>query len=310
MSGIKTMRDAMIARILDLMATDERLFFLSADMGAPLLDTLRESYPKRFINVGIAEQNLINVAAGLAMEGCCVYTLAIAPFYLRAFEQIRNNLSIAARFNPLNVNMMGIGGGVSYDISGPSHHALEDLATLRSLPDVAVISPADWLAASQLPDFAQTAPYPKYIRLDGKGHEPVTTQPMVWRQGFQTLQQGARAALLTTGFMTQKGQKLVAELGEADIGHIDLFQFTRDLDEQALAQTLRGYGRLVTLHEGYLGRGGLDTLIDTLCRQHGLSMPVTHLGFPLAHQFLFAPREHLHAACGMGIEDVKTALLA
>ncbi|MBT3307671.1 MAG: transketolase, partial [Alphaproteobacteria bacterium] len=88
----KPMRDALISMVGDLMDTNENIFFLSADMGAPSLDRIRETFTDRFINVGIAEQNMINVAAGLAMEGFTVYTYAIAPFYLRTLEQIRINL--------------------------------------------------------------------------------------------------------------------------------------------------------------------------------------------------------------------------
>ena len=91
-----TMRDAFLERIYGAMRSDSSIFFLSADFGAPVLDRIRAEFPDRFLNVGIAEQNLINVAAGLSLEGFRVFTYAIAPFYLRAYEQIRINLSMLA----------------------------------------------------------------------------------------------------------------------------------------------------------------------------------------------------------------------
>ena len=120
MSGtkMKTMRDALIEGIYRRMHDDRQIYFLSADMGAPILDKLRVDFKDRFINVGIAEQNLVNVAAGLALEGFTVYAYAIAPFLLRSYEQIRVNLALSSQVRELNVNIIGVGAGVSYDIRG------------------------------------------------------------------------------------------------------------------------------------------------------------------------------------------------
>ncbi|MEG3639848.1 transketolase C-terminal domain-containing protein [Magnetococcus sp. PR-3] len=310
MSDLKTMRDTLITQVHNQMKTDEKIFFLSADMGSPALDKIRQDFSNRFVNVGIAEQNLIAIAAGLAMEGYTVYTLAIAPFYLRALEQIRNNLSIAAAFRDLNVNMLGVGGGISYDISGPSHHALDDIGAMQTQPNVAIVSPADWQCAQQFPDFAATAPYPKYVRLDGKGHAPIPglAQQLHWQQGFCEIVPGSHTALITTGFTSQKGHRLIQQLADESIGMIDLFQLGRELDGKALAQCLGKYERWVTLHEGFLGCGSLDTVLDQLKQNHGLQAEVNHLGFPHVHQFVFAPREELHRRNGMGEERVKALL--
>ena len=97
---------------------------MTDDMGAPVLDKLKVDFKSRFINVGIAEQNLINVATGLALEGFAVYAYAIAPFFMRAYEQIRVNLALSGQFKEINVNMIGVGSGVSYEVSGPTHHCL------------------------------------------------------------------------------------------------------------------------------------------------------------------------------------------
>jgi transketolase len=111
-STVMTMRDAFIGTLCDRMATDETIFFLAADLGAPALDRIRDQFPDRFINVGIAEQNLVNVATGLALEGFTVYTYAIAPFItMRAYEQARVNLAISSQIRPINVTMLGLGGG-------------------------------------------------------------------------------------------------------------------------------------------------------------------------------------------------------
>src|SRR4030043_1921021 len=142
----RVLRDIFIEKIHKKMETDESIFFLSADFGSPALDSLRDEFKNRFINVGIAEQNLINVASGLALEGYTVYAYAIAPFLtMRAYEQIRQNLAISSQIRPVNVNLIGVGAGLSYDVTGPTHHCLEDACIMRVLPNFVVFSPADYV---------------------------------------------------------------------------------------------------------------------------------------------------------------------
>jgi len=165
----KTMRDVLIEAIYKRMADNPRIFFLSADFGAPALDKLRKDFPNRFINVGIAEQNLINIATGLALEGNIVFAYAIAPFLtMRAYEQIRLNLSISTQIKTVNVNLIGVGGGMGYDVAGPTHHCLEDIGIMRILPNMTVFSPSDWKLVENFVDYSISKETPKYFRLDGK----------------------------------------------------------------------------------------------------------------------------------------------
>ena len=120
MSDLRAMRDAFLERLIPRMETNRGIFFLTGDFGSPVLDTIRDRFPDRFVNVGIAEQNLINVASGLALEGHAVYAYAIAPFItMRCLEQVRVNLAIMSQLRPMNVNLIGVGAGCSYSLSGP-----------------------------------------------------------------------------------------------------------------------------------------------------------------------------------------------
>jgi transketolase len=152
-SESKIMREVLIEGIYQRMEQDQSLFFVTADFGSPKLDALREQFKDRFINVGIAEQNLINISTGLALEGFTVYAYAIAPFLtMRAYEQIRVNLSLHAQLKEINVNLIGVGAGLSYDVSGPTHHCLEDITIMRSLPNMTLFSPSDWKLAEKFVD--------------------------------------------------------------------------------------------------------------------------------------------------------------
>jgi len=310
-ANAKTMRDALIGEIYNRMQQDERIFFLSADMGAPVLDKLRQDFQDRFINVGIAEQNLINVATGLALEGYAVYAYAIAPFFLRAYEQIRINLALSTQFRDLNVNFMGVGAGVSYDVSGPTHQCLEDLSAFRTLPNLVLFSPSDWRSARRFVDYSLTVRRPKYVRLDGKPLPPIYDEQadLNWDEGCCELVQGQEIALVSTGYMTHKALK-VAELLRpegTEVGVIDVFLLA-PLGEDALLAALAKYRCIVTLEEGFVGKGGLDSLILSLFAQRGVAKTVKSMGFDGEYRFESRPRDVLHAAAGFGEEDILRAV--
>src|SRR4030067_2184068 len=125
----KAMRDTRLQAVYEAMREDPEVFFISADFGSPVLDKIRADRPDRFINVGIAEQNMINISAGLALEGFKVFAYAIAPFItMRCFEQIRVSLALLSEIRPMNVTLIGVGAGYSYVVSGPTPQGYEDLS--------------------------------------------------------------------------------------------------------------------------------------------------------------------------------------
>lgn len=133
------MRDSLLRNLWEKMFDDDHIFFLTADFGSPVLDLIRKDHSGRFVNVGIAEQNfLINVAAGLALEGFKVFAYAIAPFItMRCYEQTRVNLALLSKVRKMNVNLIGVGAGYSYTMSGPTHQCYEDLTIMESNAELA-----------------------------------------------------------------------------------------------------------------------------------------------------------------------------
>jgi len=306
----KLMREVLISAIGDLMEEDDSIFFLSADMGAPSLDRIREDYTDRFINVGISEQNMINVAAGLAMEGYTVYTYAIASFYLRALDQIRINLALPSQLRDMNVNMLALGAGISYDVSGPTHHALEDISMMRTMPNILTISPGDWVTAQSLVEFVPEQPCPKYFRLDGKAQPALYDGDNMpdFTKGFTHLKTGNRLCFVSTGVMVHQALA-IAESFADDVGVVDLFMLDR-ADDDTLADTLASYSTVITLEEGFLGRGGLDAYISLLISAKELDC--RHQGYGLPNAFDFTPgsRFKLHEANGFGGTQITEAVRA
>lgn len=295
-----TMRDAFIGTLCDRMAADDGIFFLAADLGAPALDRMRSEFPGRFINVGIAEQNLINVASGLALEGFTVYTYAIAPFItMRAYEQVRVNLAISSQIRPVNVTMIGLGGGVSYQVSGPTHHCLEDLAIMRLLPNISVYCPADWVTAAALVDQTLATVGPKYIRFDGKAlpalQDQITAGEM--SDGFRELARGEDVCLISTGFMSHRAVTVASEIG--NIGVIDMFRL-KPFNGGRLMEIISGYQHVITIEEGFIGGGGLDSAVATLLSDSRSNITLDRIGFNDSYVFELGTRDHLHGLSGMG----------
>ncbi|MBS3909171.1 MAG: transketolase [Actinobacteria bacterium] len=294
----KTMRDALIEKIYERMHEDSSLFFLSADFGSPKLDKLKEDFKDRFINVGIAEQNLINVATGLALEGYNVYAYAIAPFLtMRAYEQIRNNLSLLSQVKTVNVNLVGVGAGLSYDVSGPTHHCLEDITIMRTLPNVTVFSPSDWVLAEKFLDYSIDVKKPKYMRFDSKPLPRIypNTANIDFQKGFCELAEGEGCCLVSTGFMTHTAVKAADKLlnDGIKIGLIDMFML-KPFDKDSFFESLNRYEAVITLEEAFINTGGLDSLVSTILENKNPKIGLRRMGFGDEYVFEMGGREHLH----------------
>jgi transketolase len=311
----KTMRDAFIEGIYRRMSSDRSLFFLSADLGSPKLDKLREEFCDRFINVGIAEQNLINIATGLAIEGFTVYAYAIAPFLtMRAYEQIRNNLSLMSHTREVNVNMVGVGAGLSYDVSGPTHHSIEDLSIIRTLPNLAVFSPSDWILAERFIGYTIDNKNPKYLRFDGKPLPSIyEDKNFDISDGFFELIQGSEVCVITTGFMTHTGLCAVDNLRSAgiDAGLVDIF-LLKPLSEDLLFEVCSKYKSFITIEEAFLNKGGLDSIVAGMFTRRKKPVMIKSLGFGDSYVFDIGSRAYLHKLNGIDedgiISAVKTVL--
>jgi transketolase len=307
----KTMRDTFIGEVLKAMDAGENLFFLSADFGAPALDDLRARHADRFINVGIAEQNLINVATGLGLEGYTVYAYAIAPFVtMRCYEQIRVNLAILSQLRPMNVNLVGVGAGVSYEVSGPTHHCLEDISIMRTLPNFEIISPSDYVTAGSLFRYTADNKGPKYLRFDAKPvaaiHDAVT--PTDLKRGFIEIQKGSGTCYVTTGYMTHKAQEVVKQLGAKGqkVGLVDMIK-VKGFDTSQFASLLQQYDKVISVEEGFVGKGGLDSAVSHVIHTHGLRTKFVPMGMKDHYHFHIGSRDSLHARDGLDNDSIARA---
>ena len=164
------------AKTLEKLAKkDQTVFLLTADLGFKLFDSFRNNFPDRFINVGVAEANMIGVATGMALSGKNVYCYSMIPFMtMRALEQIRVDIC----YHKLNVKLIGAGGGLVYGLEGMTHHAIEDLAIMRALANMTVVAPGDPFETEAVIEESATYSGPLYVRL-GSNNEPQVHQGKV-----------------------------------------------------------------------------------------------------------------------------------
>ena len=297
------MRDALLESIWQKMAENEKIFFTSADFGSPILDKIRSDFPKRFVNVGIAEQNLINVSAGLALEGYTVFAYAIAPFItMRCYEQIRVSLALLSEVRLMNVNLIGVGAGYSYVVSGPTHQCYEDITLMRAMPNVRVLSPADHVTSAAMLDICMNNIGPKYLRLDAQ------VLPVIYQdaskaisKGYSVHQSGKDVCLIATGYMLHTAFKVVKELEDAgySVGLIDFIDLT-SFDQTAFLDEIKSYFLLVSMEEGFKARGGLDSLLFNLLSCIQSPAKLLNIGVEGGYRFELGTRAELHEQVGIG----------
>lgn len=237
------------------------LMVMSADLGnSSGLDRFKKAYPEKFLNVGIAEQNMIGVAAGLAKEGFNVFATSFAPFIsMRSAEQIRMNLG----YMEMNVKAVAIGSGVSMAFLGNSHYGIEDLAVMRAIPNMTVVGPADCAEIIKTVEAAAEFKGPMYIRLTGAvNNPPVYAQDYEFRIGEAiTLRHGSDVSIIANGSMVYESLE-AAKLLEAQgisAGVINMHTI-KPLDKRAVDVAMTASKLLVTVEEHSV-IGGLGSAV-------------------------------------------------
>ena len=253
-------RDLLFDELIKLAKKDKKYIFLCNDMDVFSLISFKKKFPKRVINVGVAEQNLINVAAGLASTGFIPIIYGILPFLVyRCFEQIKFNIDSMR----LKVLIVGIGTGHSFSWDGPTHYGVSDIASLKSLPNFIISNPIDKTSiSSSLNKFIKIKDKSMFIRLEKGRFENINAKPnSEW--GFRYVKDKnllKKNVIVTTGFLTQL--YFNSELRKkADI--IDLI-FLNKINQQKLNNIIKKYKNIVITDENYLSSSILDLIYLSL----------------------------------------------
>lgn len=301
------MRDAFIAEFHEIAKSHPETLLLTADIGFKVFDRYRADFPDRFVNMGVAESNMIGVAAGMALTGKRPWVYTIIPFLtMRAFEQIR--VDVCLQNQP--VKIVGVGGGLAYGILGPTHHSIEDMAILRALPNMTVIAPCDPLETGKAIRAAFEHPGPVYVRL-GKNGEPVLhKEPYPFQIGRAVpMRRGSDATLAVAGTVTRIGLEAAEQLSKSGVQvQVLNFHTIKPIDSAAILQAAQETRAIVSLEE-HSTIGGLGSALAEVLAENSAGVPFQRIGIPDRFCHGVGSQEYHLAHQGLTVEKVSQTVL-
>jgi transketolase len=275
------MRDAFIARLTEIAERDPRIMLITGDLGFGVLNDYSQRLPKQFLNAGVAEQNMTQLATGLALEGHIVFTYSIGNFpTLRCLEQIRND----AGYHKANVNVVCVGGGFSYGSLGMSHHATEDLAILRAIPTMTCVAPGDDFESKEATSALVAKSGPGYLRLDRVSNVIEGCDAPFEMGKARTVREGVDFTIIACGSIVQSALQAATSLAQRGVDVRVLSMHTvKPIDTEAIRRAATETGGILTLEEHNLD-GGLGGAVAEVCMDQGLQ-PRAFARMGLGNQF-------------------------
>jgi transketolase len=294
------MRTAFINELIKQARENPRIFLVVGDLGFSVVEPFAAEFPDRYLNVGVAEQNMTGVAAGLASEGFHVFTYSIANFpTLRCLEQVRNDIC----YHKLPVTVTAVGGGLAYGNLGYSHHAVQDLAVMRSMPHMTVLSPADPGETAECVRYLSKNPTTSYLRLGKAGEQQLHSVGGIMEGPLRVRDGASPVALVATGSVL--GVALWA--ADAVSTKTPLAVFSCPWVKPCSADFFRvlwGYSRLIVLEE-HVEAGGFTDLLRALKPD---SVSITSLCLSEDTAGLVGSQEYLRRQAHVTVDAVLAAL--
>jgi len=302
-------RTAFITALQELAEHDDRVTLVVGDLGFGVVEPFAKRFPSRYVNPGVAEQNMTGIAAGMAMSGKVVFTYSIGNFpTLRCLEQIRNDVC----YHSADVKIVSVGGGFSYGSLGMSHHATEDLAIMRALPRMTVVAPGDPIEAAAATRALAAMPGPAYLRL-GRAEEPIVHQgPISFTIGKAiTVREGTDVTLIATGGILEQAVAAADQLAARGVQTRVLSMHTiKPLDTDAVLKAARETGAIATLEEHSI-LGGLGGAVAEVIAEHApRKIPFTRIGMDSTFVSKAGDQKYLRDMFGLSAPAVVNRLLA
>jgi transketolase len=298
------MRDAFFNRLYEIAKDDPSVILIIADTGGFFC----KLFKKQLINVGIAEQNAVGIAAGLAHGGKRPFLFNMLSFAsFRCYEQTRIDLCCA----DLPVTIVGTGPGFDYSTLGATHHATEDIAVMRNLPGITILNPSDDVMTKEMVDHCAKSPGLKYLRLDRTGTPLVYDKKKIINieKGFCVHRRGKNLCIIATGRMVTRALELSKLLSRRGInsGVIDLFRI-KPIREGALCKALAPYKHIVTIEEHFV-TGGIGSVVLEVLANNAQSKQVIRLGIPDKFCRVYGDRSYLHKYNGLDLASLENSII-
>ena len=300
------MRDTVIRTLIELGKSDKNVELITGDLGFGVLKPFWETLPDQFVNAGIAEQNMTGVAAGLALEGKKVFTYSIGNFpTLRCLEQIRNDCA----YHNANVNVICVGGGYVYGSLGMSHHATEDIAILRALPDVTVICPGDPTEAALAVKKIANTDGTCYLRLGRGGEKNINNVIKEFEIGkAYKLRESKGAdkslAVFSTGAFLEETTK-ACDMLEADGFGVEQYSFptVKPIDKQAIIDCAKKFDNIFTVEEHNVV-GGFGSAVAEVLAECGENTKLHRIGINDFYCIKVGSQAYLREQVGINAEGI------
>jgi len=256
------MRDTFVSNLIDIAQADPKIFLVCGDLGFNVLEEFRDSFPDRFLNGGISEQNIAGLCSGLAKEGFKVYFYSIGNFpTLRCMEQIRYDIA----YHNTNVNIVAVGGGYAYGSLSTSHHATEEIGMLRTIPNMMVSSPSDPSEVKEVLKITSSISSPSYMRLNRSGEEQIdfisAFDPGDLHLAYRGANKANKKAFISNGAICNEIYKDLVQSSSSD----DLYSLpiVKPLKTNKIIKKLLAYDEIIVVDEHQL-IGGLGSIIQEI----------------------------------------------
>ena len=297
------MRDAFTRALMREAATNPRLTLITGDLGFGVLKPFWETYPKQFINAGIAEQSMTGMAAGLAMTGRTVLTYSIGNFpTMRCLEQIRNDCA----YHGASVKIVCVGGGFVYGSLGMSHHATEDMAVMRALPGLMVFAPGDPAEVEAILPVMLRIPGTCYLRL-GRGGEPTLHKEPIGHWTLPealTLRKGTDVAILSAGgILTQTVEAAEILAAKGISAEIISFPCVKPIDEEKIKELVSRFRHIVTVEEHTIV-GGFGSAVCEAAAELGTGCRIHRIGMEDVYSAIVGTQQYLREHYGMDAKSI------
>tara|TARA_Y100001973_G_C5199350_1_gene336513 strand:+ start:183 stop:1103 length:921 start_codon:yes stop_codon:yes gene_type:complete len=281
------MRDAFFNGIYDCVKENKDVFVITADHGAFGLSRIERDFPDQFLNVGIAEQNMISLAAGLAKCGKIVYVYSINNFIsLRSLEQV--NIDLCAM--NLQVNLVGVGAGFTYSTDGPTHQGMQDMQSMMVLPNLSVYNVTDHVNSYQLALLGYKEQGPKYFRIEKGKFPKIYPENVSLDDGFSEIEHSDNTVIISTGYMIQTCLHLKTKID--DLGIIDLYR-VKPINEQKLVEKIKNVKNIIVLEESTTS-GGICEKIGFIMAKNKIFCNFLPISVEDQHCHFYGTREMLH----------------
>ncbi|MBU4502591.1 MAG: transketolase [Nanoarchaeota archaeon] len=297
------MRNAYLDALYELAKNNKNVIALVADIGAIVYDKYREDFPDRFINCGVAESNMITVAAGLASCGKVPFTYTITPFItMRTYEQIRDDVCL----HNANVKIVGVGAGLRYSTLGPTHHAIEDIAIMKTLPNMKIISPCDPIE-SKMATFAMAEiKGPVYFRIGTGGEPRIYDSSYKYQFGKGVVMRGGSdATIIATGGIVYDAIKASEELEKENIStRVINIHTIKPIDKEIIIKSARDTGIIVTVEEHNIEGGFGESVASVILENYNHQVKFKRLGIKDCFCSYYGSHQELKSHFGIGKKDM------